>query len=240
MRLAKKRTLVLGLAVLLVLAALCVWAARGPGREAPRPPGMIASVNGEPVAAEEFRLLMDRFRSETLYYFQSRYSAPVTAGFWSTRFGSEAPMEHIKALALQEAVRLKVQQIWAKEYGLLEDTGFSAFREQWRKENERRKQALADGAPVYGPQQYSVDGYYDYIMSNLALRLRERLHADGLSPDAEELRQYASDHRNRQYQRADEALPDWLEEAYEKKVEEAAQAAIVIVSKEVYDGIAVQ
>jgi len=228
----------LGFALIVVLVSLFVLNERirktGDSGDA-----MIATVNGEPVQTGEFMLLVSRFRSKTYQYFQQRYAATATSQFWSTRFGDEMPSEYIKNLALQEAVRIKAQQLWAKQYGVIEDAGYSAFLEKLQQENDRRKQSAAAGLPIYGPKQYAADGYYDYLLSNMVIKLKEKLQAGELAPTEQQLHNYALLHSNKMYQKDEDAFPDWMEEAYQKKLDELVKQAKVEVRQNTYKRIKV-
>ncbi|WP_141505496.1 hypothetical protein [Paenibacillus luteus] len=143
---------------------------------------IVAKVNGEPIRLGELALLMARKRSETIRYFFDTYQAEDSAEYWTTDYEGERPIDWLKAAALEEAVRIKVQQIIAKDEGIVERIDYTAFREDWQKENERRLKAAEKKELLYGPLQYEENTYYDYLFSNMVLQYKEMLRErDGLS-----------------------------------------------------------
>jgi len=75
----------------------------------------------------------------------------------------------------QPCIRRKIEQIVAKEFGVIADPSYQASFAEWKKENERRKKVKAEGGIIYGPVQYTEDGYYDYRFSMMVLKVKEKL-----------------------------------------------------------------
>ncbi|MNG35315.1 hypothetical protein D3C84_1220210 [compost metagenome] len=69
----------------------------------------------------------------------------------------------------------RVQQQLAQSNGLEVSADYGQFLQRLREENERRKALLQTGSPIYGPTQYSEWSFYDYIHSNLVIKLKEKL-----------------------------------------------------------------
>ncbi|NEW04577.1 hypothetical protein GK047_00880 [Paenibacillus sp. SYP-B3998] len=109
---------------------------------------VIALVNGEPIAYREMLQVLKPLRST------------VSA-------------EKLKENALDELVKIKIEQLWAKQKGLVDQIDYEHFRANWINENNRRKEALAKKEPVYGPKQYTEGDYYRYLHTNLQIRLKE-------------------------------------------------------------------
>ncbi|AKG33854.1 hypothetical protein [Paenibacillus durus] len=135
----------------------------------------VAWVNGEPVAYGEFRTRMLELRGEVAAETAKDGADPGAKGFWTSDTRGETPLGLLKKKTLALLIRVKVQQIAAKEAGIIEDIGYEAFLSRLDAENRTRSSRLRRGEPVYGPKQYSEKAYYLYTLANLELALRQRL-----------------------------------------------------------------
>ncbi|AIQ11937.1 hypothetical protein [Paenibacillus durus] len=176
------------LAVLALLLLMLVPAACSP----PKPPAesavseagggaatdlftAVAWVNGEPVADGEFRTRMLELRGEVVAETAKGGADPAAKSFWTSDIGGRTPLGLLKEKTLDLLVRVKVQQIAAKEAGIAEDIGYEAFLSRLDAENRTRSSRLRRGEVIYGPQQYSEQTYYRYTLANLTLALRQWL-----------------------------------------------------------------
>jgi hypothetical protein len=134
-----------------------------------------AKVNGEPVQADEFASFANTKKSLVYDYFKKAHGIDPGRNFWKERFGNESPLEKLKNTTMQDLVKIKVEQIMAKEHGLARDIRYSSFLKEWQKENKRRKAAAARNEVLYGPIEYGELDYFNYVHSNQVLRLQEKL-----------------------------------------------------------------
>ncbi|NQX68765.1 peptidyl-prolyl cis-trans isomerase [Paenibacillus alba] len=101
-------------------------------------------------------------------------------------YSGETPTDEWKQKALDDSVSIKMQQIIAQENGVWSDISYSSFLQQWKRENERRQQAIQNKQVVFGPTQYSEDGYFEYMLSNANIAVKKKMQeqeaglADGL------------------------------------------------------------
>jgi len=164
----------------------------------------VAKVNGEPISVRLFERGMVRNRASAYQYFRQKYGAEDSADFWTTPYDGEAPLEWIKQKTLDECVRIKVEQVFARDHGVIADAGYGAFLASLERENERRRQALAAGEPIYGPQQYTEDTYFTYFFTNMVLELKKRLSRGGeLFALEATLREYYESVKHELYDRGD-------------------------------------
>ncbi|GGI45829.1 hypothetical protein GCM10008018_14080 [Paenibacillus marchantiophytorum] len=80
-----------------------------------------------------------------------------------------------KKKALDDSVSIKMQQIIAQENGVWSDISYPSFLQQWKRENERRQQAIQNKQAVFGPTQYSEDGYFEYMLSNANIAVKKKM-----------------------------------------------------------------
>lgn len=80
-------------------------------------------------------------------------------------------MEEGSDIADDRVIFAKIEQQMLKDYGIIEDISYSAFRKKVKEENARREQAMQAGEKIYGPKVYDARVYYDYIYSEAKERL---------------------------------------------------------------------
>lgn len=73
------------------------------------------------------------------------------------------------------AVRMKVLQQTAQEYGLIDSFSFEDLKSDLEQVNQRRVQQLQDGEIVYGIQEYTLVQYYNIVMGEFESSLEDVL-----------------------------------------------------------------
>jgi hypothetical protein len=179
------------LPVAVVGAALLLWRMWGGDFQAPADP-VVATINNEAVTAAEYRLVMERKTAEVFGYMKQRYDLDDHPGYWSESTGPEGPLAKLREVVLEELVRIKVCQGLAKEKGLVRETSFAAFQEEFQRENARRSEAKRQGQVVYGPAQYRMAAYYYIRFGDLIYKLTQALAKEGEAqiPEAEIVKFY--------------------------------------------------
>ncbi|GAE90696.1 hypothetical protein [Acetivibrio straminisolvens] len=111
----------------------------------------LATVNGEPVYVREYKMKLKSNTTEVLNYSNQNYGAEAKDSFRVNSYISEVPVEVARKKALDDIVEVKVQQILAKEKGIIESTDYKEFLKELENENRQRKDALKHNKIVYGP-----------------------------------------------------------------------------------------
>jgi hypothetical protein len=166
-------------------------------------PSELLKINGVPVEAEEFQLFLDQKRPKVIGYFKEKYGAEDSPSFWTTSYSGEIPIDMAKQLALEELTHVKIQQLLSKENGLLEDVSYSSFLDNLSRENERRKEAVRKKQVIYGPKKYDEWGYYNYLFSNLVIKLKEKLAQEGKAISEQEAVAYYTATKDKFYKKED-------------------------------------
>jgi hypothetical protein len=135
----------------------------------------VFSVDGEPVSKAEFAGCMSDLRAEIFQYFVEKHGAGDSGEFWHANFNGEVPIEVLKLRALERLKRIKTEQIVMKGKGLAQDISYGGYLQIFREENERRRKALQEGKPVYGPMQYEERTYYHVLHGNRVAEAKRRL-----------------------------------------------------------------
>lgn len=170
----------------------------------------VASINGEQVEKEEFKLFLNKNRSLIYNKFHKTNGAEYSRNFWTTDFDGTTPEKELKQAVLQEIIKIKVQQHLAKQNGLLQDTRYSAFLAGLKRENSKRKDIMGKNGVIYGPQQYDEPGYYDYVFSNMVISLQDKLSQDKFAISDKKLREYFDSVKDRLYKLPDTIKTGWI------------------------------
>ncbi|TNJ63355.1 peptidyl-prolyl cis-trans isomerase [Paenibacillus hemerocallicola] len=163
---------------------------------------VVAMIDGEPVTVAEFRLIMTARRAEIYRYFQQSYNAGDSSQFWTSSYGGEVPLQKLKMAAINESATIKVQQLWAKQEGVVQEIGYPAFLRRWEEENASRAKAASRNLIVYGPTRYEKLPYYDIVFGNLAAELKKKL-VPSIAPSDRELHDYYERHKEELYKKED-------------------------------------
>lgn len=202
-------------------------------------PDIVATVNGEPVSVIELTARMPEYRAAVVQHFLNNHQADYTKDFWNTAYDGITPGEMLKEKAMDDLVRIKLQQILARENKLLEDISYAAFLEQWRQENTRRQTAVSNGQVVYGPVQFSEQMYYRYYLSKLTLELKHKLAKNGFNVSDNELKQYFEEEYdavgNISFQEQYTYIKDrYIDEQYEKLIDKMKAKAKIAINYQVF------
>ncbi|NMO97862.1 hypothetical protein [Paenibacillus lemnae] len=196
-------------------------------------PEVVATVNGEPVSAREVQLQITRLKAEVMNDFSKRGLSAGSPDFWEQTYQGEQPRQMLLDRALQETVRRNLEMKLAQEHGLIPFSSYEDFLQAWKEENQRREEAVSRGEVIYGPKSYSENEYYNYLVSNIRIRLKEMLSKtsqDPLYTSEEELRQQYEDQEAKWTGRLEETAIVKISFSYdgskdqEKKLMEAKEA----------------
>jgi hypothetical protein len=157
----------------------------------------VMTVNGEPVCEDEFIGTMSGLREKIFYHFSRKHDAGNKSEFWTTDYGGEVPADLLIQSTVEDMIRFKVEQLVMKTHGIAEDVCYEAFLEDLKQENQRRRSAMADNLPVFGPFQYEEKAYYQYLHSERTSKLKQLLAEKELLPGDGEIDVYYADNREK-------------------------------------------
>ena len=132
----------------------------------------VMTINGLPVSAAEYRLVMQSRTAEVSAYFKRTQNRDDGPGYWRDDGAAESPLRKLRALVQEELVRIKVLQGLALKNGVISDASYAAFIQKLNAENLRRKKAVAANQVIYGPRQYREAIYHAIVLGEIDHRLR--------------------------------------------------------------------
>jgi hypothetical protein len=136
---------------------------------------IVLHVNNEPVTLSELEFFKALSKAEVAGYFFREYGVQQNANFWENKYGQESPAEKLKEVAIEKLVEYKVQQLLAKELGLIENIGFDELMSELKSFNENRKIRHEAGEPIYGPKQFTTGTYFDYVFDKMVSDVKQHL-----------------------------------------------------------------
>lgn len=207
------------------------------------PDTVVAAVNGEPVFADEYRLVMERQVATVYSYFNQQSGKEDCIGYWSESTGPDGPLAKLRELVGEELIRIKVCSSLGKKKGLLADSSFTEFRAAFERENSRRKVAKSAGEVVYGPLQYRMATWYYIRIGDLVFKLKQSLAREREPGIAEEeIREFyernKESYADRSLDEVKEGIVQFLSlKAAEKELDALCAAARLDVKEELLRAI---
>ena len=189
-----KMNKILWIALIMITFAFCTYLFTERYESDEASASAVAMVNGNQISVQEFTRSLNNNKPSVVSYFKSKYGIEAGENFWNSNRSGEVPRDVLLKKALDEAVRIKIQQQLAKEKGLVKDISYSAFLAELNKENQRRTEDLSKGRPVFGPKQYQENQYFDYVFSNQIIKLKEKLGEKELKTSEDNLKKYYEAH----------------------------------------------
>jgi len=175
---------------------------------------IVFKVNNTSVAKQEYGLFMNDQKALTYNYFYKKFGVTSNPKFWTTSLQGEMPLQYIKLKTNEELIPIKVIQDYASKIGLTPQFSFKNFLKQWDLENSKRQSKHASGKIIYGPIQIGKKEYYDYLQTNLELRLKDKLKTTTLLPTITALKQFYNSIKNTQFSYVDTMHVAYLQFPY--------------------------
>ena len=150
----------------------------------------ILKINSTEVSLAEYKLFVEQEKALTYNHFYTKHGAPKTDTFWETDFDGETPSTFIKEKIDQKLVRVKVIQEYAAKVKLINSFNYTDFLKDWKDVNRRREEKHRAGQIVYGPVQTGKQEYYNYLFTNLELKLKDKLNGSVFVPSPARLKAY--------------------------------------------------
>lgn len=140
----------------------------------------LASVDGNKIYADEMKYYILKERASVIQKFSQNGADVSDKEFWNKPHEGLIPAESLAERAFESLRRDKALFSESAKRGLSEKLDFEKINENMQAENKARADALKEGSPVYGVSEYTIETYFDYLKSNLEIKLREQLAAEKL------------------------------------------------------------
>ena len=135
---------------------------------------VVIKVNDDIVTKAEWEIIENNCKPQIIKEFKNK-NIKFDSDFWSRTDIIPSPSEVLRLTTQQKIIEVKVQQQFAKKNGLIDSMKSRDFMEMYKQENERRIKAINRNEIIYGPRQYKVEGYFDYLLANLIIKNKRYL-----------------------------------------------------------------
>lgn len=100
--------------------------------------------------------------------------------FWTAPQNGIEPFAALKEEAMRQIVRIKVEQLCAREQGIETPLYYSGQLRQLEEQNRRRAEAEANGEVLYGPVERNYSAYFREWYLEMQQKLREKWREAGV------------------------------------------------------------
>ncbi|MFL5731522.1 MAG: hypothetical protein ACJ75J_18680 [Cytophagaceae bacterium] len=198
---------------------------------------VLMTVNDEPVYVQEFMNKLYEYRAEIFN---------AGAGMKD----SALIIQMARHKAMNDMIRLKVQQILMKEHGIAQDISYPAFLRNFERSNEMRRKAMQENNVIYGPVQYTEKGFFNYTFSNNLIRLKQMLSMKALLVREDQLKQYYEEQKNTLFRSGNTCRPyaevrnyvlaRCIDLQYDNYVNERVAKASVVINQTLFGQLTIQ
>jgi len=151
---------------------------------------VVLQIDDISVSKAELEMAMSKKRTDVILYFGETYrESQFDEAFWTKTYGdnNEKPIDVLKQKAVDEITNNLAVLLCAKEAGIISSVSYEDILEMYAQENEARKEDLEKGEVIYGVTSFEFRDYYDWLLSNCKMQLRNRLSE---SVTEQEIRDY--------------------------------------------------
>lgn len=167
-------------------------------------------VNKSKVDFEEYKLHLVAERAMTFNYFNRKYGVEQTPEFWTTKYGNERPIDYIKQRADEKLTNRKVIQTISEEHKVAPKFDYNEFLNYWKIYTHDRLKTKKAGGVVYGSVEVGKKQYYEYLFSNLEIRLRNKLNKTVFNVNEEKLQGHYQNIKNQYFKYSEELQVRYL------------------------------
>jgi hypothetical protein len=136
---------------------------------------VVAVLENHPITTAELRYWMLLEKANVYSYFYRKHQVADGDDFWTTKLADEVPLERLKETALAKVKRCKVQQILARQKGIIHTAHFDEIVHALDRVNKERMKRIENGEPVYGPTQFTTRTYFSHVFDKMVIDLKSAL-----------------------------------------------------------------
>lgn len=134
---------------------------------------IVAYVNDLPIIVGEFKIYMSKNKVDVYRELYEKYRIEEVENFWKAEFDGVVPENICKERAMEDLTRIKVEQSLFLEEGITGKVDYLTFLNLLDEENKRRENAIEQNQPIYGPQHFEVNQYYNHLHSLQVIELKK-------------------------------------------------------------------
>ena len=139
---------------------------------------VVLQIDDISVSKAEFEMAMSENRTDVILYFGETYGeTQFDTGFWTKTYGenNEKPIDVLKEKAVDEITNNLAVLLSAKAAGIISSVSYEDILEMYTQENKTREESVDKGEVIYGVTVFEFRDYYDWLLSNCKMQLRNQL-----------------------------------------------------------------
>ena len=130
-------------------------------------------INEKYIGKEEINFTATNLRAIVISNIQSQYGIAYDDKFWDTTIDGTTPKHILQDKVIEVLVRNAMYEEVLREKALLQYEDFESFNKLLEDVNKERQAAVSRKEVIYGPVCYTQFDYYNYLMSNNIIKLKE-------------------------------------------------------------------
>lgn len=150
----------------------------------------IVAINNIKIYKQEYLIHLKKEVALTYNHFYLKYGLENSDGFWDTEIDNIKPIDYLKEQTNKKVIKSKVIHLLAKKYNVINNFDFEEFKIQWQEYNASRKEAFEKDEVIYGSVYMDMTSYYNYLLTNLAIRVKNKITKQEFVPDEIALRTF--------------------------------------------------
>ena len=139
----------------------------------------ILKIDETEVPKEEYHIVMSSLKDETMMYYSKNYNeTDFSKSFWEREYPSSSitPIEYLNEKTIEKIKENHAILNMAKKEKLIENDSFEFIYRMFEEENLDRSQNQQNEEEIYGVSSFTIEEYYEYLISNLSVNLRSILY----------------------------------------------------------------
>ncbi|MDQ8005878.1 MAG: hypothetical protein REI64_13835 [Pedobacter sp.] len=136
---------------------------------------VIGTVDQQTIETAEVKREMLRSQAAVMNIFIKTHQLTDLKNFWKKDFNGISPIDELRKTALENLVKIKVQESLFKNNDLWPYFNHQALIDDMTAVNNIRKKMVEDGKVIYGPIVFSDLTFFDYQFSNAIIKTKDKL-----------------------------------------------------------------
>lgn len=135
----------------------------------------ILKIDETEVPKEEYHIVMSSLKDETMMYYSKNYNeTDFSKSFWKREYPSSSitPIEYLNEKTIEKIKENHAILNMAKKEKLIESDSFEFIYRMYKDESSDRSKTNQNDEEIYGVLSFTIEEYYEYLISNLSVNLR--------------------------------------------------------------------
>ena len=176
----------------------------------------VATVNGESVSVHEVKRIIASECAGIYNYFKEKYNVDDSKNFWTSSYNGESTIDMLRENVMKKLIRIKIQQILAREKGIIQDIGYPEFIRALEHENRRRAEAVKNKQAIFGLVKFTERAFFDKTFGEMVFQLKEKIKKES-SIGENKLKEYYEANKDKLFKKLDKIKIQKISVPYSSK-----------------------